>query len=387
MISDRAGSAVGDHHVTASLCGSLRARVALVGFVVACCTACLAAGRSASTAPARSASASAPVPATTTPWATLHVDGRLLRDPCGEVVVLRGVNHPTLYVDRSGRALPEIATTGANAVRLFWAATHGVPIVEAEPAIAAAVDVGLWPMLEMHDSTSTWQLAPIVDYWTSPEAVALIARHERHLLVNLANEASVPFSGQQGDDVFEADVIDAIVRLRSAGIRVPIVIDGTSSGRNHQVLFARGPAIIAGDPLHNVLFSVHWYDDDAHGGGASDVSRVLQDSVARGLPLIVGEFANRSLPRGAPPTCGPLIPWQHLIGEAERLQVGWLAWSWGDDDEDTVWNTDCADFDMTRTFAASTLSGWARAVAIDDVASIKNTSRRSAFLRTGACAP
>lgn len=321
-------------------------------------------------------------PKPSTPHPALHVEGRVLRDPCGEAVVLRGVNHPTLYVDRSGRALPEIASTGANAVRLFWAATHGVPIDAAEPAIAAAVDARLWPMLELHDSTGAWNLAPLVAYWTSAEATALIARHEQHLMVNLANEAST-----NDDDVFERDVIAAIATMRAAGIRVPIVVDGTRYGRNHRVLRARGPRISAADPLHNVVFSVHWYDEDGHGGGAADVTAVLDDAVALGLPLIVGEFANRGLPAVGPTRCGREAPLHHLLAEAERTGTGWLAWSWGDDDEGTVWNTDCADFDMTRTFAASTLTGWGRLVALDDDASIRNTSKRSTFLRTGRCAP
>ncbi|HKU44910.1 MAG TPA: hypothetical protein VJR89_42415, partial [Polyangiales bacterium] len=55
--------------------------------------------------------------------ATMYVADGVLHDRCGEKVVLRGINHPTLYIDRNGTALPEIAKTGANSVRLFWFAS------------------------------------------------------------------------------------------------------------------------------------------------------------------------------------------------------------------------------------------------------------------------
>lgn len=62
------------------------------------------------------------------PGPTMLTSGLHLYDACGERVVLLGVNHPTLYVDRAGAAMSEIARTGANAVRIFWFATNGVAI-------------------------------------------------------------------------------------------------------------------------------------------------------------------------------------------------------------------------------------------------------------------
>lgn len=107
--------------------------------------------------------------------ATYFVRHGVLRDRCGEPVVLRGVNHPTLYVDRDGAAFAEIAKTGANSVRIFWAVRHH-----------------MLPLLELRDSTCTWALDPIVSYWTSPEALASLTKYQAQLIVNIANEASPP---------------------------------------------------------------------------------------------------------------------------------------------------------------------------------------------------
>ena len=291
-----------------------------------------------------------------------RVEDGLLYDGCGEQVVLRGVNHPTLYVDRAGKAMAQIARTGANAVRLFWFAKNGVAIGEAEASIEAAVEHGMLPMLEMHDSTCKWDLAGIVDYWTSSEAVALIQRHQQHLLVNIANEASPPDGSK-----FRQGYGDAVKRMRQAGIHVPIVIDGGGCGRNYQMLLDNGPDVLDQDPDHNLIFSAHLYDPM----NADQLGALFDRTVDLSLPFIVGELANKQ-----PPGCGASLDYKALLGEAERAQIGWLAWSWGDDNPSTIWNTDCGEFDMTSTFSYDTLQGWGKEVAVTLDSSIQNTSLR-----------
>ncbi|HEX5659563.1 MAG TPA: cellulase family glycosylhydrolase [Polyangiales bacterium] len=298
-------------------------------------------------------------------------EGKLL-DPCGEELVVRGVNHPTMYEDRAGKAMPEIAKTGANVVRLFWFGGHGIPITALEPALEAAVASGMVPMLELHDSTGRWQLEPIVAWWTEPAARALIERHEQHLIVNIANEATAP-----DDEAFVRDYTRAIASLRSAGIRVPLVIDAGKVGRDYEQVLRHGDALLAADPLHNVLVSAHLYDALPRSAYADLFAR------ARTLqaPFIVGEFANRE-----PPGCGAEIEYAALIDEAQRAGIGWLAWSWGDRYLPTVFNADCDQFDMTTRLTYESLFGWGREVAVTLPASIQNTAKRPYSLaHGGAC--
>jgi mannan endo-1,4-beta-mannosidase len=312
------------------------------------------------------------LPETKPRQATYHVRGGKLYDPCGEELVMRGVNHPTMYEDRAGRAMPEIAKTGANVVRLFWFGGQGIPFTALEPAIEAALASGMLPMLELHDSTGRWELDPIVAWWTEPAARALIARHEQHLLVNIANEATAP------DDVaFVRDYARAISTLRSAGIRVPLVIDGGKVGRDYEQLLRHGDELLAADPLHNLIVSAHLYDALSRTAYASIFAR------ARKLksPFIVGEFAHR-----VPPGCGPTIDYAALIEEAHRAGIGWLAWSWGDPYLPTVFNADCDQFDMTTRLAYDSLFGWGYEVAVSLPASIQNTAIRPYSLRhDGVC--
>jgi mannan endo-1,4-beta-mannosidase len=297
-------------------------------------------------------------------------DGALY-DSCGEKVVLRGINHPTLYVDRKGDALGEIAKTGANAVRLFWYAKNNVKITEAESAISTSIKNGMVPILEMHDSTCKWDLDPIVSYWTSADAVNLIKKYQSHLIVNIANETSPPNANE-----FKSKYSDVVNKMRSAGIHVPLMIDGGNCGRDYNVLLSQGEALVAADPDHNLIFSGHLYDrmNDASYG------KLFTDAAAKKLTFVVGEFAHKQ-----PPGCGSMLDYGALISQADKNGVGWLAWSWGDNDPNTDWNSDCGEFDMASTFSFDSLRGWGKEVAVSLPASIENTAVRPKSLVMGAC--
>ncbi|HKU40347.1 MAG TPA: cellulase family glycosylhydrolase [Polyangiales bacterium] len=285
--------------------------------------------------------------------------------------MLRGVNHPTLFIDRKGRALPEIAKTGANAVRLFWFATLGVEITEVEPAISTAIEHGMLPILEMHDSTCKWQLDPIVKYWTSAPAIALIQKYQHQLIVNIANETSPPSASE-----FRSKYALVIQQLRAAGIHTPLMIDGGNCGRDYEMLLSQGSALVEADPDHNLIFSVHLYDRMDRAA----YRKLFSAAAAQNLTLVVGEFANKT-----PPGCGEAVDYATLISEAQQSGVGWLAWSWGNDDANLDWNTDCGEFDMTTTFSIEALRGWGRDVALTLPASIKNTATRPRSLVSGRC--
>ncbi|MCC7404320.1 MAG: hypothetical protein IT288_07975, partial [Bdellovibrionales bacterium] len=59
-------------------------------------------------------------PGPANPRTAYYVDQGKLYDPCGEEVILRGVNKMAAFADRPGDSFPEIAKTGANTVRFMW---------------------------------------------------------------------------------------------------------------------------------------------------------------------------------------------------------------------------------------------------------------------------
>lgn len=298
---------------------------------------------------------------------TFYVDGRHLYSPCGERVVLRGVNKMVVWMDRQGATFSEIARTGANVVRAVW--SIDVAPGQADRMITVARDLGMIPMLEMHDATGNWdRLEDVVAYWLRPETVALIQKHEKYLLVNIANEAGrdVP------DAIFRARYIEIIRQMRRAGIRVPLIVDASGWGRNHEQLLTVGPDIVAEDSLKNTLVSVHWWHSDNDRGR---ITNAFERAVALDLPFLVGEFAHAEV------QCRGRIAYEHILAEAQRLDIGWLAWSWGPG------NSDCAAMDMTTNGSFETLHGWGLEVAVSDPNSIMNTSVRPRYMTDGTCNP
>jgi mannan endo-1,4-beta-mannosidase len=302
------------------------------------------------------------------------VDGRTLRDRCCEKVVLRGVNEMVVWSGMKDGTpyFAEIAQTGANVVRIVWNTTGS--LAKLEMAIQNAISAQLIPMPELHDATGDLsKLGACVDFWVRSDVVAMLQKYQDKLLINIANEV--------GDDTvkqteFAAAYTDAVSRMRAAGLHVPLIIDAPSWGQSINLLQATGPGLIAADPDHNLLFSVHmWWNDPA----GTRIIAELDESAKMNLPLIVGEFAQHAVYQcSAAP-----FAYKTLLAKAKELEVGYLAWSWGG-----IKNGDCetdGPFDMTTDGTFAGLTDWGLEVAVTDPNSIKNTSVRPRYMTTGSC--
>lgn len=316
-----------------------------------------------------------------TPAPAYATSGAKLTDPCGQEVVLRGINKMAVFADRKGDSFPEIAKTGANAVRFMWLTSE--PATEAVQTIQRAIDSELVPMWELHDATGDFSKMPQIEaFWTDASTVGVLKQFESRLLVNLANEAGQTVS----DATFTATYTQLVQKLRTAGVRSPFVIDAAGYGRNVEQLLRVAPGLIAADPLHNLVFSWHVYDSGA--GETARIDQALATAAAQKLPLIFGEFGNVS-----PGACGQAVPYQHLITRAAASGVGYFPWSWDNFNGDCSNGTSSA-FDMVADgLHASTLkAGWATEVVTTHAASIQKTSKRTlwqtkAAVASGKCGP
>jgi mannan endo-1,4-beta-mannosidase len=158
---------------------------------------------------------------------------------------------------------------------------------------------------------------------------------------------------------------------------MPLVIDAPDWGKDIAVLLDAAPRLLEADPEKNLLFSIHmwWPSDDASPdpGSRARITAALADAETRGVPLVVGEFANVA------EKCRRWIDYRTIVAECARHGVGWLAWEWGPG------NLDCAEMDMTKDGSFATLHGWGLEVATTDPASIKKTSRVPYSMAHGAC--
>jgi mannan endo-1,4-beta-mannosidase len=330
-----------------------------------------------------------PVTATT----GFFVLGRDLYDRFGTRVVLRGVNKMSVFdlEDAEGRiSFPEIRKTGANSVRIVWAITQNLAPGGAatSPArldalVTAALDNHLIPMVELHDATGAWdRLDDLVDHWTRPAVLEVVARHTPHLLVNIGNEV--------GDDtVTAAQFADgyrrAVAALRRAGIHTPLVIDSADWGKDLALLNGTATGLLADDPDGNLLFSVHLYWSVACGFDSARIGTELQAAVTVGYPLIVGEFAGfGGFPCGAPAGTSPCsadgrIDHDAILAACDRHGLGWYAWEWGPGN--AFFDPACSNLDMStdRTFAGLQ-QGWATEVATTSPHGIASTAVTPAWL-------
>lgn len=98
---------------------------------------------------------------------------------------MRGVNHPVAWFQDDALAwLDEIATTGANSVRLVWETTRGSPQI-LRASIERAVELGRVPMVELHDITGSQAVDDphrMAQYYVD-EMLDILREFEPYLLV------------------------------------------------------------------------------------------------------------------------------------------------------------------------------------------------------------
>jgi mannan endo-1,4-beta-mannosidase len=285
---------------------------------------------------------------------TFFTDGRLLRDPNGNVTVLRGINLPLLddWSFPGNDKLSDIETTGANAVRIAWYIDYG----NAERPAYSVADLdqfltqckakrmvailGLWDVTCQSDATLVnTQLIP---WWTSVDVVAVLEKHQQYLIINLANElGAFRWAGdpQAALDQFKNAYKTALTSIREK-LHMPVMIDAPDCGTSIHAWPAIGQELIDHDPDHNVLLSVHAYWADFDGTPHIDTA------VNANLPIVFGEVANKQddtsngqtqfcfydldgLGQNHPAASG--FTYQALLQELITKDIGWLAWSWWPD--------------------------------------------------------
>jgi mannan endo-1,4-beta-mannosidase len=313
---------------------------------------------------------------------TFYVHNGHLNDSSGERVVLRGVNKMAVWdQDPSGRNwFPQIRKTNANVVRIVWLMdTSGEPaatVSNMDKVIQNCRDNNMIPMIELHDATMAsgdpdtrggWtKLGDIENFWTRADVTSVLKKHQRYLLLNIANE---PGDESITGDEFKDQYKETIGAIRDAGINVPLVIDATMYGQKFDSIKNNASYLIDRDPQQNLIFSLHVWWHYGHQDVAGDFKQAITDVVAKRIPFIVGEFA------GVCQECGNHnndAPYETILEECHKNAIGWIAWEWGPGNE----AGGCAEMNMTANGTYATIRrGWPNEVAITHRYSIKNTAK------------
>lgn len=224
-----------------------------------------------------------------------------------------------------------IQLSGANAIRfgLNFArpAADNLALVQAATKPNGLVPiVGNWAATCSSDPAA---LAAVVDTWIDQAP----AWTQLHGFINIANEWGAPYLYQQQvkpwaqlpQHGWRDAYVAQIARMRKAGYTSTLMIDAGSCGQDWQTIVNDGPAVLAADPLRNVVFDLHIY------GGlntAAKLDTAFAALVASKLPIVIGEFGpgNNIGPSPTP------VAAVDIVARAEAAGFGWLAWAWDDND-------------------------------------------------------
>ncbi|MNP19272.1 Beta-mannanase/endoglucanase A precursor [compost metagenome] len=161
-------------------------------------------------------------------------------------------------------------------------------LASVENILALCDQYKLIAMLEVHDATGSENVIALnsaVNYWISIKD-ALIGKEDR-VIVNIANEWYGPWQSTVWAEGYKA----AIPALRNAGIKNTLVVDSAGWGQYPTSIFEKGTEVFNTDTLKNTIFSIHMYE--YAGGNASTVKNNIDNALAIGVPVIIGEFGHQ----------------------------------------------------------------------------------------------
>lgn len=322
---------------------------------------------------------------------TFFVQGRSLYDPCGQPVILRGINEMITFIPGKTGILPsgtnvfsEIAKTQANSVRLYWQLTDTAD--EIDVALTNAEQQKLIPIIYVfnYDSSdpsssyATTKVSMAAGYWTNSAIASVIQKHSHWLIIAL-RERNLP-TAESADD-WATNYSAAVASIRNAGVNVPLAIDAPNEGSDIAALWQSSELarIAAADPSHNLLWNVNaWWNNYT----ADMITNALTNAQLAALPLIVGEFSGYAQPN-CPQT---QFDYATLLAASQQTGTGFLAWSWGG-----AKNFDCNPgslLDMTDdgTYQGLvTKAAWGYDVAVGDANSIQKNPMPPAYSPGSAC--
>ncbi|MBL0018983.1 MAG: cellulase family glycosylhydrolase [Bacteroidetes bacterium] len=325
---------------------------------------------------------------------TISVNGNLILGPCGDTLLLRGVNYAPFNWGWSPNQLfmDEIAQSGSNCVRLPWYRTpaQGTPqttysdLANLDSALSKCIQYQLIPILELHDLTcqnDTTALVATSNWYLEPALLALIDKYKHSIILNVANEALyVNWTGNPAASqaTFVRTYSEIVTNFRNAGITVPIMIDGPDCGSNLDVLAAVGPTMQLNDPAQNLIFSAHAYWYAFANNDSTQMEAKIDNAIASGIPFVMGEVANL---QDDQVLCQYTLNYSPLLHILQARNIGWLAWSWDNDG--------CADRQITTNGSFSSLTAYGNDILYNIDYGIYNFApARSAYLFNGGfCNP
>jgi mannan endo-1,4-beta-mannosidase len=300
-----------------------------------------------------------------------YVDGTTLYESNGQKFTMRGINVAhTWFKNESTVSLKGVSNTGANTVRLVlsngqkWQKDS---LSEVKRLVEEAKANQLVTILEVHDATGSDNIADLnkaVDYWL--ELKDILIGNEKYVILNVANE----WAGAWNSENWKNGYIQAIPKIRAAGIKNTIMVDAAGWGQYPQSIIDYGTEVFQSDPLKNTLFSIHMYE--YAGGNEATVKSTIDNVLNKNLSVVIGEF-------GAEHSNGD-VDENTIMNYSQQKGVGYLGWSWKGN------NADLAYLDIAETFDGNSYTSWGETLLYHENG-IKNTSKKASIFTGNTTSP
>lgn len=322
---------------------------------------------------------------------TITVSGKHIIGPCGDTLLLRGVNYAPYNWGHSPDELhiSEIAKSKANTIRIVWYANRPSVIAPAlydnitklDSVLSKSIRAGLIPIIELHDQTcqnSPEALKTLATWFIIPAVKNLIEKYKHSIVINIANEALyVAWTGDAAaaSTTFINTYAEIIDNIRTEGIKVPIMIDAPDCGMSIDAIASMGSTLMSHDPESNLIFSTHAYWTAYDGMDSSVIRTKLLNALSKNVPIVIGEIANF---QDDPDPCDYALNYEPLLKMCKELNIGWIAWSW---DRDR-----CTARQLTTNGRYENLTAFGK-VIFNDVQTGINTAAaaKSRYLTASSC--
>lgn len=183
------------------------------------------------------------------------------------------------------------------------------------------------------------------NYWVGIKNAVI--GQEKYCIVNIGNEwmesPGRDCNGEWGayqENLWSDTYIEAVRRIRSAGIKNTLMIDCNGYGQYADIIWKEGQRILDEDKKYfedgkpNIIFSIHFYEKacywDYEKGTGSRVAHSIDKALSIGAPVCIGEYGySRKSEEWK-------MDWETIQDYSKTMNIGYLGWSFtGNGDEDS----------------------------------------------------
>lgn len=274
-----------------------------------------------------------------------HTDGVRLLDANGKEFLMRGYNYSYAWQKNWwGAAFSTAKKYNCNALRIQL--SDGQKSLggycdanQVSSLIKSCKDnhfIGVFNVQDTGGGNDANVLLHAADYWV--EIKNAVIGQEKYCIVNIGNEwmgsPGRDCNGEWGnyqENLWSDTYIEAVRRIRSAGIKNTLMIDCNGYGQYADIIWKEGQRILDEDKKYfedgkpNIIFSIHFYEKacywDYEKGVGSRVAHSIDKALSIGAPVCIGEYAySRKSEEWK-------MDWETIQDYSKTMNIGYLGWS------------------------------------------------------------